>query len=185
MADELTRRAARLSALIAVPLAVIVGAVVFFSLHGHVNAQAAATPSAAPSATSSAPVTMTAPALSAAHKQMCLAFIAALPTSVRDLSERHVTTGAEQNAAFGDPPVTAQCGAPAATVAATDTIYPMSNVCWHAQTSGTTTVWTTVDREVPIAITIPATYADPGQWANEFSPAIVQTMPRIKTPYNC
>jgi hypothetical protein len=185
MADEVTRGAARIAALVAVPLAIVVGAVAFFSLHGHVGAAAEAKPAPTASATSTASVTMTAPTLRPADAQMCLAFIAALPVSVRGLHERHVTAGPEQNIAFGDPAITAQCGAPKAQVPQTDDIFTMSDVCWHAQTVGTTTVWTTLDRPVPIAVTIPATYTDPGQWANEFSGAIVQAMPVVKTPYNC
>ena len=53
----------------------------------------------------------------------------------------------------------------------------MTSVCWYAQTDRQDTVWTTLDRPVPIAVTIPSSYADPGQWANEFSAAIVQAMP--------
>lgn len=185
MTDDLTRRAAMTSAFVAVPVALVVGLVVFFSLHGRVSAQASAKPTPAPSATSTAPITMPAPKLAAADAQMCLAFIAALPTSVRGSQERRVTAGPEQNAAFGDPAITAQCGAPKATVAPTDDVYPMNSVCWHEQKADSTTVWTTLDRPVPIAITIPDSYTDPGQWANEFSGAIVQAMPEIKTPFNC
>ncbi len=185
MADDLTRHAARTAALLALPIALIVGAVAFFSLHGRVTAQAAPAAKTTPTATSSAPVVLTAPVLKPADAQMCLAYIAALPTKIRTLAERHVTAGPEQNAAFGDPPITTQCGAAKAQPAQTDDIFTMNSVCWHAQTVGKNTVWTTLDRPVPVAVTIPGTYSDPGQWANEFSAAIEQSMPVVKTPYNC
>jgi hypothetical protein len=185
MADDVTRSAAKTSALIAAPLALVVGAIVFFSFYGRVNASATAKPAATAQSTVSTPVTMTAPVLPAAHAQACLAVIAALPTSIRGLAERHVTAGAQQNAAFGNPAITVACGAPKAAVAATGEVYTLSNVCWAEATTTTGTLWTTVDREVPIAVTIPAQYTSPGTWAIEFSPMIVQGMPAIKTPYNC
>jgi hypothetical protein len=181
-----TRSAGWLAAAIAIPIALIAGVLAFVTLHGRVTTTAAPSPvptASRPAATG--PVSRPAPAMSAAHKQMCLAFIAALPTTLRSLPERHVTAGAEQNAAFGDPPITAQCGASEPHVAPTDEIYPLSGVCWYAQQDPNATVWTTLDRQVPVAITIPTTYSGPGQWATEFRNAIVEALPSKQTPYNC
>jgi hypothetical protein len=134
-------------------------------------------------------VAIPAPKLTPAHAQACLAFIAQLPSTIRNLSERHVSDGPEQNAAFGNPPITVQCGAAQPKPAPTDTIWPISGVCWFAQTGQTSTVWTTLDREVPVAVTVPNTYTPNGdgsaQWAAEFSAPLVSAMPSIKTPYNC
>lgn len=184
MADQVTRRAAWLSALVAVPLALVAGLVAFSVLNSHGGAEAS--PRSSPTAISTAPVTTVVIPLSAKHATMCLAFIAQLPPTLRDLPERHVTAGAEQNAAFGDPAITVSCGAPKAVVAPTDDIYPISGVCWHAVQDAKQTVWTTLDREVPVAVTIPDTYRQPGQWAAEFSDALVAAMPSIPTPkLNC
>lgn len=184
--DPVSRRAAWLSTLIALPVAVVAGVIAFAVLGAHSGATASPKDGAAPSAASTAPVVMSAPRLSATHATMCLAFIAQLPVALRGLAERHVTAGPEQNAAFGDPAITVACGAPKAVVAPTDEVYPMSGVCWHAVTDPKQTVWTTVDREVPVAVTIPDTYQQPGQWANEFSSALIAAMPSIKTPnINC
>jgi Protein of unknown function (DUF3515) len=186
MPDDSTRRAAWISAFVAVPLALVAGIVVFFALHDRVTGDAAA--GATPSASASTgPVTMAAPALTAAHATMCLAFIAQLPPKQLKLAERKVTAGPEQNAAFGDPAITAACGASEPKVSPTDEIYPISGVCWYEQQSKTATVWTTLDREVPVAITIPNSYNNPpaGQWVAEFSDAVIYTLPSIKTPYNC
>ena len=132
---------------------------------------------------------MPAPKLSPAHAQACLAFIAQLPTQLRNLPERHVTAGPEQNAAFGEPPVTVQCGAAQVRPAPTATVYPISGVCWFPTTGANATVWTTLDREVPVAVTVPNAYAPGGsgsaQWAAEFSAPLVSAMPSIKTPYHC
>jgi hypothetical protein len=187
MATSGTRSAALVSAAIAIPIALIAGLVAFLVLHGQVNSDAAAAPS--PSASASAdtgPVPIPAPSLSAAHRQMCLAFVAALPTALRKtLPIRHVSAGPEQNAAFGTPPITAECGATEPAVSPTDEIYPISGVCWYAATAQSATVFTTLDRVVPVEITIPNTYSAPAQWANEFRNAIIVALPSKTTPYNC
>jgi uncharacterized protein DUF3515 len=186
VADSNTRGAAWISAVIALPIALVVGLVVFFTLHGKMNADAAAAvkPSASASADTS-PVAMPMPAMPAANKQMCLAFVAALPATLRGLPERHVTQGPEQNAAFGTPAITAECGATEPTVPPTAEIWPLSGVCWYAQQNAQATVWTTLDRVVPVAVTIPNSYSGPGQWATEFRDAIVSGILSKKTPYNC
>ena len=184
MPDDSTRRAAWISAFVAVPLAVVAGIIVFSTLHDRGTADAAARPTPTASA-STGPVTMAAPALTAAHATMCLAFIAQLSPEQLKLPERKVTAGPEQNAAFGDPAITAACGASAPKVSPTDEIYPLSGVCWYAQQGKTATVWTTLDREVPVAITIPNSYSSPGQWTAKFSDAVIYALPSIKTPYNC
>src|SRR5215470_3252685 len=189
MADRSNRRAAAIATLVAVPIALLFAAISFGYFASRTNhASPSASPTAA-SATATGTVAMPAPTLSAAHAQACLAFIAQLPTQLRNLPERHVSNGPEQNAAYGDPPVTVQCGAAEARPAPTDQVYPISGVCWFAQTGTAGTVWTTLDREVPVAVTIPDTYAAggsaSGQWAAEFSAPLVSAMPSIKTPYNC
>jgi hypothetical protein len=186
MSESPTRSAARLAALIAIPIALVCGVLAFFTLHHTLNAGATASPT--PSASASAdtsPVVVPAPALDATDKQMCLAFVAALPTKLRNLPERHVTAGAEQNAAFGTPPITAECGATESQVAQTADILVASDVCWYALQNAQATVLTTLDRTVPIAITVPNSYSGAGQWATEFRNAIISAVPSKPTPYNC
>jgi hypothetical protein len=185
MADPASRRAALYATLVAVPIAILVG-VIAFAYIGSRTSKSDAKPSASPSATvPTSAVGMPAPKLSAAHAQACLAFIAQLPTHVRNLAERHVTAGPEQNAAFGEPPVTVQCGAAPVRPAPTATVYPISGVCWFPTTGANSTVWTTLDREVPVAVTVPNTYSGSGQWVAEFSAPLVNAMPSIHTPYHC
>jgi hypothetical protein len=179
------RRAALLAGAIALPIAIVAGLLVFIGFHDRFTGdETAPVPSPAVSG-NTGPVAMPAPTLSAAHATMCLAFVAALPKSLRDLPERHVTNGSEQNAAFGDPPITAACGVAAITPKPTDELYSTDDVCWAISTTAAGTVWTTVDRQVPVAVSIPKKYESPGQWANEFSPAIISALPRAKTTYNC
>jgi hypothetical protein len=39
-----------------------------------------------------------------------------------------------------------------------------------------------VDRDVPVQVTVPARYAQPAQWANEFSRAVLASLPTARTP---
>jgi hypothetical protein len=178
------RRAGLVAAAIALPLAIVAGLLVFVTLHGRVTKDTA-TPAPSASASAGGPVAMPAPSLTAAHATMCLAFVAALPRSLRNLPERHVTAGAEQNAAFGDPPITAACGVAEVKPKPTDEVYSTDDVCWATTTTPTGTVWTTLDRQVPVAVTVPKSYDSSGQWANEFSDAIISALPRATTPYDC
>ncbi len=133
-----------------------------------------------------APVTMTAPALDERAAGVCRALVAELPDRVRDRLRRPVT-GAEQNAAYGEPPLTVACGGSPATVSPTDTLYRTDGLCWHGiGSSGRGAVFTTVDREVPVRITFPTGYEQPAQWANEFTAAIVKTVPAVaQRPTGC
>jgi len=189
MPDRATRRAALIATAVSLPVVLLIAGIAFAVF---------ATRTANPTAASGAPtvgagatgtVTMPAPKLSPAHAQACLAFIAQLPNKLRNLEQRHVSNGPEQNAAFGDPPITVECGATQVRPAPTDQVLTISGVCWFAQNGQASTVWTTLDREVPVAVTIPNTYAPGGagsaQWAAEFSAPLVSAMPSIETPYNC
>jgi Protein of unknown function (DUF3515) len=177
-----TRAAARLAALIAVPVAVVAGFIAFRILG------TSGTPVAAPSAPqASTPVTMRAPSLPAQTATVCRALLAALPDALRDRARRPVTAGAEQNAAYGDPPITLACdAAPLPSVAPTDDVYVMSGVCWYAVPGTGSTAWTAIDRTVTVTVTIPNSYQSQGQWANEFSGAIVSAVPATTTvPFGC
>lgn len=185
MADSASRNAARTATLVAVPIALLVGVLVFWQLGGFGGAAGPKpTRSATPAATG--PVTMSAPDLTGGAILTCRAFVAALPDAVRKLPRRPVSIGVEQNAAYGDPPVTVSCGVPPVTVPPTAEVYALSGVCWYARkvTGGTT--WTTVDRTVPVMVTVPTKYSGPGQWAAEFNDTIISSVPSSKTaPTGC
>ena len=181
------RRAALLSAAIALPIAVVVFFIAYNVLSSG-SASPAPRTSAAPSPGSTAPVAVPMASLSPAHAQMCLAFIAQLGDNGQwhGLDQRHVTAGPEQNAAFGDPPITVQCGAtPAKVTAATDDVWTLTGVCWYQSNIPGATVWTTLDRQVPVAVTIPHHYDPPGPWVNFFSAPLINSILSMKTPYNC
>jgi hypothetical protein len=188
-ADSATRGAALWATVIAVPVAVLVGLVAFWQITPQDGDGAAAAPSAsAPVAVPSTPVQLAAPGLDARTTQVCLAVTSQLPTELRGLPGRKVTAGPEQNAAWGEPPVTLQCGVTQPTmcervdgghagcVPLDATMLAMDGVCWWAEDGPATDVFTTMDREVAVQVSVPGSYNQTGQWANEFSEPVVKTV---------
>jgi hypothetical protein len=180
VADPATRSAARLAAAVALPAALVAGLIAYRLLNGpgaHPGA------SASPAPHSTAPVAMAAPALAERPATVCRALLAQLPSALRDRPRRPVTAGPEQNAAYGDPAITIACGAgPRPSIDPTAFVYPLSGVCWYAVPGPAATVWTTVDREVPVTVTVPNGYSGQGQWVIEFSPAVGAAVPAVTTP---
>jgi hypothetical protein len=188
--DPATRSAALWATAIAVPVALIVGLLVFWKIvpHGSDTAAEPAPSASAPVAVPSTPVQMAAPKLDAKTAQVCLAVTSQLPTTVRGLPQRKVTAGVEQNAAYGEPPITVACGLTQPTLCErTDgghpgcvpldaTMLKMNGVCWYGQDLPATDIFTTMDREVPVQVTVPGSYQQTAQWANEFSDAVVRTV---------
>jgi hypothetical protein len=184
--DRATRGAALWATLIAVPVAVLVGVVFFLSARPETPAEPAAAPTT-PVAVPSAPVRMAAPKLSAHDAQVCLAVTSRLPAAVRNLPARKVTAGPEQNAAYGEPPLTVACGVAMPKMCETigggrgcvpldADLLIMNRVCWYGAQTATGSVFTTMDREVAVRVTVPAGLTNPAQWANEFSDVVVETV---------
>ncbi|MGC5021093.1 DUF3515 family protein [Micromonospora sp. DT47] len=180
--DRSTRRAALMATLIAVPVTVAVAGFAFAKL-------APDSPAAAPSPTatsagpqSTAPVEMAAPALAQRPATVCRALVSQLPETARDLAQRPVTAGPEQNAAYGDPAVTVSCGGAQPTVGATDDVWTVNRVCWSAKEEADATVLTTVDREAAVTVRVPRSYGQALQWAPPFSDTIVAAVPSGGTP---
>jgi hypothetical protein len=174
--DEVTRSAAKVAALIAVPVAVLAGIGALALLNGTAgNTPDGAAASPVPVATG--PVDMQQRELTERQETVCRALVSQLPGSVRDRTQRPVTAGPEQNAAFGDPPITVACGVPPPDVRPTDQVWSLDGVCWYEEVAGHPgTALVTLDREVPVRVAVPAGYDAPGQWAAEFSDPIVSTV---------
>jgi hypothetical protein len=197
--NRTTRTAALWATAVAVPVAVLVGVLIFVKLIPDTTAadrpDAAAT---SPAAVPAAPVPVAAPKLAPRAARVCLAVTSQLPSAIRTLPARTVTAGPEQNAAYGEPPITVQCGVPQPAMCATpaggagcvplDTeLLIMNDVCWYAAPGTRANVFTTMDREVAVRVTVPSTYAQAAQWANEFSDTVVKTDPSRTTgaPSGC
>jgi hypothetical protein len=149
-ADAIRRSAARTATFVAVPVAIAVlllSALAFNGFGSNVPA--------------TGPVTMTARELPPHVAALCQAVVADLPESTAGHARRPVTAGAEQNAAYGDPPITVECGTTLPNVGLTDEVFNIAppgsegGVCWYPAAGDNATVWTTVDRTVPVTITVP------------------------------
>jgi hypothetical protein len=171
--DPVRRSAARTATLVAVPVALAVGLALLWSFGAF-------------SRPGTGPVEMAAPALAEEATLVCRAVIADLPDTVTGDPRRPVTAGAEQNAAYGDPPLTLACGTGETTFPPTDLVYPLSGVCWHATTAAESTVWTTVDRQVPVTVTVPGPQEGAAQKVIAFSEAVRSADPAVATvPTGC
>jgi Protein of unknown function (DUF3515) len=175
--NDARRSATRVATLVAVPVALLAGFVAFQVLKPATSEPATLKPQA------TGPVTMPARPLDERQATVCRALLARMPEAVRDRQRRQVTSGPEQNAAFGDPAITVVCGGETPSFAPTETVYPLSEVCWVADSAGIK--WTTVDREVPVVVTVPAGYDSPGQWVTAFSGPISATIPAAHVPTGC
>lgn len=175
--DRSTRRAALWATLVAVPVTVAVAGFTFAKLSP--DAPVAA-PDPSPTSVgprSSAPVEMPAPALAERPGVVCRALVSQLPATVRDLAQRPVTAGAEQNAAYGDPALTVACGGAEPTVDATADVWTVNRVCWYADERSDATVLTTLDRETAVTVTVPRAYEGALQWLTPISDAVVASVP--------
>ncbi|SCG62845.1 DUF3515 family protein [Micromonospora humi] len=183
--DGSTRRAALWATVVAVPVTLAVAAFTFAKLAPE-SPEATQNASTSPRAQSSAPVELPAPALAQRPAVLCRALVSQLPDSVRDLRQRPVTAGPEQNAAYGDPALTVACGGSAPLVQPTDEVWTVNKVCWHSVQEADATVLTTVDRETPVRVRVPKAYEQPLQWVTPISDAIVSAVPSAKqVPSGC
>jgi hypothetical protein len=175
VADQVTRSAARLALLVALPVALVAGLVAFWSLGGLRRHPASA---------ATGPVAVPGRSLSSADATVCLAFVAHLPATIRGLDQRPVTAGQEQNAAYGEPPITVGCGGrPAPSVRAGTLLWTLSGICWYAdQSRAGVTTWTTLDRRVPVWVTMPNSYQGQGDWVQQFTTPIRAWVPSLSPP---
>ena len=182
--DPVRRSAARTATLVAVPVALAAGLFSVWALggfhRGDESPPTSATTSSRPQASS--PVPMQARSLGAEAVTVCLGVVAELPDVVREAHRRPVTAGSEQNAAYGEPPLTLACGTSRPAFAPTDRLYSLSGVCWYARPGAAGTVWTTVDRRVPVTVTVPGAPEGAAQRVIVFSTAIAAADPRAANP---
>ena len=169
--DRTTRQAALWATVVALPLTVLVGVLIFVQLSPDPAPKPTPSPSAARPA-SNVPVPMAAPTLADWPATVCRAFLARMPDNLFGQQQRPVTAGPEQNAAYGDPALTVACGVPAPKVRPTERLWTVNQVCWQATPGETGLVLTTVDREVPIRLTVPPGHEQTLKWALPVSEAV-------------
>ncbi|GAB3971880.1 DUF3515 family protein [Plantactinospora veratri] len=183
--DRTTRQAALWATVVALPLTALVAVLVFGQLSPDPVAKPAPTPtSAAPQATT--PVQMAAPVLAERPATVCRALLSRLPATLRSLGQRPVTAGPEQNAAYGDPAITLACGVAAPAVPDVPDLWMVNNVCWLTEHRDGGLVLTTVDREVPVRLSVPAGQEQTVQWAAPVSESLVASVPSLpQIPSGC
>ncbi|MGX7670612.1 DUF3515 family protein [Plantactinospora sp. DSM 117369] len=183
--DRTTRQAALWATVVALPLTVLVAVLVFGQLSPDPVEKPAATPtSAAPQATT--PVQMAAPALAERPATVCRALLSRLPATLRALAQRPVTAGPEQNAAYGDPAITVACGVARPAVPDVPDLWMINKVCWLTEHRDGGLVLTTVDREVPVRLSVPAGQEQTVQWAAPVSESLVASVPSVPdVPTGC
>jgi hypothetical protein len=183
VSDEATRSAARWATIVAVPVALLAALIIFLTARG---GGPSASPSPSPRVQATGPVSMPAPALDARRATVCRALLSQLPQAIRDRNQRPVTAGPEQNAAYGDPAITLACGTTVPSFPPTETVFRLDSVCWYATRGPDGSTWTTLDREVPVTVTVPAGYESPSEWVIEFSTPVAATVPSAESvPYGC
>jgi hypothetical protein len=168
--DPVRRAAARTATLVALPLVLIIALGSLWIFGGFsIFSGPAAPPPPKPQVTS--PVTLPIPALAPSAVGVCREVIAKLPATVVGSARRPVS-GPEQNAAYGDPPITLACGAAPVTVAPTEDLIELNGVCWATRSATPATTYITVDRAVPVSVTVPGPSAGSAQTVVGFSDSI-------------
>jgi hypothetical protein len=177
MADADTRRAARIAALVAVPVAVVAGVIAFQIMSPDEPDEPGSTAVSAKPVPST-PVQMTAPQLADRPAAVCRALLSKLPDRFGDLPRRPVTAGPEQNAAYGEPAVTVACGATGPTPPAGAQYFEIQGICWYQDDAAGTRRWTLQGREVPMLVTAPSGFL--GQDLVDLAKPISETIPEVQ-----
>ncbi len=108
----------------------------------------------------------------AAAASLCPGLMALLPEELDAMARREVDSPSPYVAAWGDPPVTLRCGAPAPVdLTPTSTLVTVNGVDWFQQTGEFGVRWTAVGREIYVDVTVPAD--------NEAQEAVLVPLSRI------
>lgn len=175
-----SRLPAVIATAVAVPVAAVAGVLIF-------NALAPAAEHSDLVQADLSPVTVTVPELSEEDAVICLALTATAPQEAGGLEARPVEGGegaAESVLAYGDPATVATCGAEPVAVEDTALVYKLNGVCWYSDEAGLE--WTTLDRRVPVAVTVPEENEQPVDVLNDLSTVIAEKVPAAEdAPTGC
>lgn len=183
--DQDRRRAALVATWVAIPvtLAAAVGAYAIIRSVAPNDGRSSATP------TPSGTVTVSAPELSDSNSEVCRALVSVLPNSLDDQPRRKVTGNkgtAELAAAWGDPAIALHCGVSEIKVKDEADVYKLGKTCWYAKKAKGSTVWTTLDRSLPVEVTVPKKYEQPGQLVQAVTKSVAKKVPANKdAPSGC
>jgi hypothetical protein len=122
------------------------------------------------------PVDVPVPEAAPAVAEVCAALVAALPDEVDPGVTRRPVTGDERRtAAYGDPPVTLECGVPDPD--RPDDEVSINGVSWTVRDIGAGFRWTTLGRVANVAVTIPDTYENGGELVLPLAEPVQQNVP--------
>ena len=133
---------------------------------------------ATPTQRDDSPVEVETPPITPEADATCPALMSQLPLEVAGETSRRVDSDSPYAYAWGDPAQVLVCGAevPAGFVVAGPQPIEVNGVIWFVDTTdATVNVWTTVDRTVPVRISIPS--ETDGSVAIALSPTIAATIP--------
>lgn len=178
-----SRLPAVVATVVAVPVAVAAGLLVFNAI-----APAEEVEEDSVHADMSA-VTVEVPELTEDDATICLALTASAPETAGGLEARPVEgedgeSASEIVLAYGDPATVATCGADAVEVEDTAAVYKLNGVCWYSDEEGRE--WTTLDRQVPVAVSVPEENEQPVDVLNDLSTVIAEKIPASEdAPTGC
>ena len=188
--DPATQRTTRIAALIAIPVGVIAAGVAFLLLApfpgtGSGPAQRSGQGSAGvshPQGHPSQPGATPRASRTGSAAVVCAALIAQLPQRLHDRA-RQASGPADADATWGPPPITLACGVTGPSTPADAQLWLLNGVCWFSPDAA---VWTTVDRSVPVTVTLTGVTAAAGQWIIDLSSPITATVPLAQNvPAGC
>ena len=177
MVDSDTRRAARIAALVALPVAVVTG-IVAFQLMSPDDPDEPGSTAASARPVPSTPVEMAAPPLADRPAAVCRALLSKLSDHFGDLPRRPVTAGPEQNAAYGEPPVTVACGTAGPTPPDGAQYIEIQGICWYQDDTDGKRRWSLQGREVPVVVTGPSGFL--GQDLVDLAKPVSETVTEVK-----
>lgn len=118
---------------------------------------------------------MPVPSVDEPTRASCAALAAALPTEVDPGVERRPVSGDEElTAAWGDPPVTLECGVPDPD--RPDEAVTVNGVSWSVRDVGAGYRWTTRDLTLNVAVEIPDAYDNGAEIVNPLAEPILAVL---------
>ncbi|CAN5305112.1 DUF3515 domain-containing protein [soil metagenome] len=106
------------------------------------------------------PLDVQTPEITEVADALCPGVMGGLPLLLDDAQARPVRSASAYAAAWGDPPIVLRCGVPrpAGYVVGASSLL-INGVDWYAEPGADQTVWTTVDREVYVEVSVPSARA--------------------------
>ena len=124
---------------------------------------------------------MPVPVVGEAASEACAALLVSLPVEIDPGVRRRPVTGDQRlTAAYGDPPVTLECGVPDPDRPEQPAV--VNGVEWSVRDVGAGFRWTTVGRDVNVAVEIPDAYSNGAELVLPLAEPIEAALPASPSP---